>query len=130
MEPEKSTASANKPFSPKEREDIRRNFYAAVDDNDEDRSIHRIGTFAMHIPRLLDDLDHAERENKKMRNAVEDDWRDKETVIGIVRNVLIAKVYSQDGYVIGIPIDQDVRDVARKEAIAHAIKIFSTLPQS
>ena len=87
-------------------------------------------TLRAYIRTLEAKLEASEAQNAKMRNAVEDDWRDKETVIGIVRNVLIAKVYSQDGYVIGIPIDQDVRDVARKEAIAHAIKIFSSLPQS
>lgn len=56
------------------------------------------------------------------------DWNDKQTVVGIVREVFIIQPYSQDGAVIGIPIDEEVRDVAKSEVIACAMKRFGDYP--
>jgi hypothetical protein len=52
------------------------------------------------------------------------DWIDKSTVVGIVRECLIVQPYSQDGEVIAIPVDEKVRSVAAQEAIAYIKESF------
>jgi len=54
--------------------------------------------------------------------SMAEDWKDKSTVIGIIREVLIVSVYSEDGKIIGVPVDKEVREVAGNEVIAYMRK--------